>query len=193
MTTHDPATLINGVPHYSIHKVENLDEFLVSLASSDDHWMFVSSRGALTAGRRNPDSALFPYDTVDKVFDQRGASGPKISFRLDDSAVAAWEPLADHTLLHWKVTRSLYKDRWSTRLVFEEENLDLGLRFRLSWSFSRQSGFVAKLSLKNQGRATRTLKTVYGFSNLMSSGITRQLQSLFSCLTDSYKQNTLET
>jgi hypothetical protein len=41
--------------------------FFMSLVSGADHWLFISSTGGLTAGRTNADSALFPYETEDKI------------------------------------------------------------------------------------------------------------------------------
>ena len=39
-------------PEYKISNVDRMDPFLMSLTSSDNHWMFISSNGALTAGRK---------------------------------------------------------------------------------------------------------------------------------------------
>ena len=39
------------IPSYKIEKIDQMDPFLMSITSSDNHWMFISSNGALTAGR----------------------------------------------------------------------------------------------------------------------------------------------
>jgi hypothetical protein len=49
--------------YYAIDRAEGLRPFLMSVVSDSDHWLFVSSNGALTAGRRNAKFALFPYTT----------------------------------------------------------------------------------------------------------------------------------
>ena len=54
---------------YAIHNVDKMPPFFISVVSSSDHWLFVSSTGGLTAGRVSPEQALFPYITVDKIHD----------------------------------------------------------------------------------------------------------------------------
>ena len=49
----------------------------MSIVSSTDLWIFISSTGGLTAGRKNPDMALFPYDTDDKISDNAEFTGSK--------------------------------------------------------------------------------------------------------------------
>jgi hypothetical protein len=49
--------------------------FLMQLITSCDLWAFIGSQGAITAGRKNPDHALFPYYTQDKLFDMAHVSG----------------------------------------------------------------------------------------------------------------------
>ena len=44
---------------FRIDDLVSLRPFLMSLVSGGDRWMYVTSTGALTAGRRDPDSALF--------------------------------------------------------------------------------------------------------------------------------------
>ena len=58
-----------------IRSADRMAPFLTTLASGSDHWGFISSRGALTAGRRNVDQALFPYRTVDRIHDAEGSVG----------------------------------------------------------------------------------------------------------------------
>ena len=49
---------IDGEDFYKITNYDKMNPFFMSIVSNSDHWMFVSSRGSLTAGRRNPDNAL---------------------------------------------------------------------------------------------------------------------------------------
>ena len=47
----------------SYYKISNSNEmrpFFISLVSDSNHWMFISSNGGLTAGRKDCDNALFP-------------------------------------------------------------------------------------------------------------------------------------
>ena len=48
-------------PEYKISNVDQMDPFLMSLTSSDNHWMFISSNGALTAGREKADYSPVSY------------------------------------------------------------------------------------------------------------------------------------
>ncbi|NNL47278.1 MAG: hypothetical protein HKO76_02830, partial [Acidimicrobiia bacterium] len=67
----------DGDRYYAIRNVEKMAPFFVSVISSDDHWLFVSSTGGLTAGRVSPETALFPYETVDKLHLSINDTGPK--------------------------------------------------------------------------------------------------------------------
>ena len=46
--------------YYRIHNYDQIPPFFMSLVSSADHWLFISSTGGLTAGRKDAESALFP-------------------------------------------------------------------------------------------------------------------------------------
>ena len=54
---------INGERFYEIANYDAMQPFFISLASDTDLWMYLSSTGGLTAGRRSPNEALFPYYT----------------------------------------------------------------------------------------------------------------------------------
>src|SRR5258707_11532669 len=62
--------------YYAIERAEGLRPFLMSVVSDSDHWLFVSSNGALTCGRQSAKFALFPYTTEDKLTDSVNVSGP---------------------------------------------------------------------------------------------------------------------
>ena len=66
-----------GEKYYRISNSDQMPPFFMSLVSSSDHWLFVSSNGGMTAGRTNAESALFPYETEDKIFAHPDESGGK--------------------------------------------------------------------------------------------------------------------
>ena len=68
--------------YYVIRNVDRMPPFLVSVISSADHWLFVSSSGGLTAGRVSPESALFPYITVDKLHEASAHTGCRTIVRV---------------------------------------------------------------------------------------------------------------
>ncbi|MGB5360637.1 MAG: hypothetical protein WBN27_11910 [Eudoraea sp.] len=53
--------------YYKISNSNNLRPFFMSIVSNSNHWMFISSNGALTAGRKDSESSLFPYYNDDKI------------------------------------------------------------------------------------------------------------------------------
>ncbi|MFO7828458.1 MAG: hypothetical protein R6V23_07555, partial [Bacteroidales bacterium] len=68
-------TDIEGEQFYKISNYNQMTDFFISIISCSDHWMFISSNGSLSAGRKNRDNALFPYYTVDKIHGYRGLTG----------------------------------------------------------------------------------------------------------------------
>lgn len=66
---------------YAIKNVDQMPPFFMSLVSESDHWMFLSSNTGLTAGRVSPDTALFTYETVDRIHDSHLHTGCKTVIR----------------------------------------------------------------------------------------------------------------
>ena len=71
---------LEGESFYRIANYDRMRPFFMTLVSGADHWMFISSNGGLTAGRRNADLALFPYYTDDKIHDLAEITGSKTVF-----------------------------------------------------------------------------------------------------------------
>ena len=71
--------------YYAIRNVDAMAPFFISVISSADHWLFVSSTGGLTAGRVSPETALFPYVPVDRVHESFPHTGPKTLLRVTSS------------------------------------------------------------------------------------------------------------
>ena len=71
-----------GEEYYRIAHVDQMPTFFMSLVSSANHWLFIASNGGLTAGRTNSDSALFPYETVDKIQAHGEQTGDKSILRV---------------------------------------------------------------------------------------------------------------
>src|SRR5882757_3221043 len=66
---------IDGQSYCCIRNVDRLAPFLMSIVSDSDLWLFVGSNSPFTAGRVDPDTALFPYQTVDKILRHPDTSG----------------------------------------------------------------------------------------------------------------------
>ncbi|HYA00683.1 MAG TPA: hypothetical protein VEK76_10080 [Candidatus Binatia bacterium] len=184
---------IGGETFYRIENQDAMPPFLMSLVSDSDHWMFVSSTGALTAGRRDADHALFPYETDDRIHDSRGRVGGKAVIRAPAAGRRwLWEPFSDRYQGLYQTTRSLAKSVLSNRLVFEEVNHDLGLSYSATWMTSERYGFIRRSSLANITSDTVELEILDGIQNVLPDGLTRRFLMEFSTLADGYKENELD-
>jgi hypothetical protein len=178
----------DGELFYKIANYQAMPPFFVAVVSGTDHWMFVSSNGGLTCGRRNPDNALFPYYTDDKIHDADPTTG-SVSFLLveTDGRTCLWKPFS-RDATPYALERNLYKNLPGNKLLFEEINHDLGLAFFLGWSSSERYGFVKKSGVQNIGGADCAVEIIDGLRNLLPCGILRQTQTALSTLLDAYKQ-----
>ncbi|GAA0810231.1 hypothetical protein [Spirilliplanes yamanashiensis] len=196
-TAGDPVTgelvQLDGEAYYRIRGVDAMPPFLMSLVSDSDHWLFVSSTGALTAGRVDPHHALFPYYTDDKIHDARHDTGAVTVLLVHTpDGRQLWEPFADRHAGAYAVTRSLYKSAVGTTVRFEEVNHDLGLTFAYSWAPSERFGFVRAAALTNSGGAAVTVELLDGVRNLVPAGVDRFFQEHFSTLVDGHKDAELD-
>ena len=173
-----------------IDHAEALAPFLTTVISDSDHWLFVASSGGLTCGRGDPSRALFPYVTEDKLLDAAGVTGPTTAVIVErEGQRALWHPLRDSDRLVYRITRRLYKSVLGGRLVFEEDNLDLGLVFRAEWCTSDRFGFVRESTLVNTGSTPVTVRVVDGLLGLLPGDVSEALQLAYSCLVDAFKQH----
>ncbi|MGA8577164.1 MAG: hypothetical protein WB579_00675, partial [Bryobacteraceae bacterium] len=121
---------ISGERFYRVVNYDAMAPFLMSLVSDSDHWMFVSSTGALTAGRKDPDHALFPYYTDDRIHDSQDQTGGKTILLVTRAGrTSMWEPFSQRYEGLYRITRSLVKSVHSNKIVFEEVNHDLAVSF----------------------------------------------------------------
>jgi hypothetical protein len=178
-----------GEPYYCITDFDEMLPFFMTVVSGWDHWMFVSSTGGLTCGRRDPDNALFPYATDDKIHDAHATTGPVTMMRVDrDGRTCLWQPFAPGPAVYRR-QRNLYKNVLGNRLVFEEVNHDLQLRFFYQWTSGECLGFIRKVALVNTAEQAVQVDVLDGLRNLMPYGIDRAMQANMSTLVDAYKQS----
>jgi hypothetical protein len=184
--------VLDGEEFYCIANSDKLRPILVSIVSSGNHWMFVSSNGALTAGRGNPDFALFPYYTDDKIHDAAETTGPKTSIIANIGGKEyLWEPFSERGRGIYQIQRNLYKNFVGNKIVFEEINKDLGMIFRYGWASSDEFGWVRKSSLLNSRADFVSVRLLDGLQNLLPCGAGSQFQLEKSTLLDAYKKNEL--
>ncbi len=183
---------VDGEPFYRLANYDRLPAFFMSVVSAEDHWMFLSSHGGLTAGRGDADHAIFPYYTDDKICDHAESTGGKTIVRVRRGGRdRVWEPFSARGEGRFRICRSLLKSVWGNEVWFEEENRDLGLVFRAGWSNSRRFGWIRRGSLTNGGRVPVRLALVDGLQNIMPSGIGSDFQLRYSTLLDAYKRSEL--
>ena len=181
-----------GEDFYQIANYDRMRPFFMTVVSDADHWLFISSNGGLTAGRRDANLALFPYYTDDKIRDMAEVTGSKTLLRVRrHGKIYLWEPFSTRCDGVYRVRRNLYKNFWGNKLVFEEINEDLSLAFRYGWCNSRQFGFVRRAWLVNFGNAFTRVELLDGIQNLMPCGVGSQFNLEYSTLLDAYKKSEL--
>jgi hypothetical protein len=182
----------DGDTYYKITGYNQMDPFFITIVSNSDHWMFLSSNGGITAGRKNPDNALFPYYTVDKIQDSGEITGSKSTFLVTRGKdTSLWEPFSDRYSGVYKIQRNLYKSIYGNKIIFEEINEQLKLTFSYSWMNSERFGIIRKSVLTNYGETECNISIIDGILNILPAGLTRILQLTLSNLVDAYKKNEL--
>ncbi|MCL3782627.1 hypothetical protein EMN47_19755 [Prolixibacteraceae bacterium JC049] len=185
---------LNNETYYRIGNYDKMADFFMSIVSDSDHWMFLSSNGSLSAGRKNRDHALFPYYTVDKIHDYQGKTGATATMIIEkDDRCFLWEPFSNYQDEIYRLERNLYKSIYGNKVVFEEINHDLGVRYRYAWYNSEKFGFVKSSEVKNVGKDKVKIEMVDGIKNILPSGIDYAFQNEYSNLLDGYKKNELLT
>lgn len=190
------STELFGEMYYQIENYDAIPPFFMSIVSSSNHWLFISSNGGLSAGRVNADQALFPYYTEDKLTDNHDNTGSKtILWVSNENQVRLWEPFTVRQYGQYEVERNIYKNVPGTALVFEEINHSLGLRFRYAWRTSEKFGFVKTVWIQNtrSSGAALQVELLDGLQNILPANVASVSQNEFSCLLDAYKRNELDS
>ena len=178
---------------YKISNVDAMRPFFMSIVSNSNHWLFISSSGGLSAGRKNSNHALFPYYTDDKITESSEYSGSKSIFLITNSSITSlWEPFSKRHQGIYNVTRNLYKNIYGNKLIFEEINHDLEVSFSYEWNTSDKYGFVRKSILKNNSDSLTNIRLLDGIQNILPYGVEVDLQNSTSNLVDAYKKCELE-
>jgi hypothetical protein len=183
---------IEGEKFYKISNYDLMSDFFISIVSSSDHWMFISSKGSLTAGRKNRDNALFPYYTEDKIHDYHGKTGSNSHILVEkDNQTFLWEPFSNEFKNIYHIENNIYKSIFGNKIIFEETNYDLNLKYQYGWYNSEKFGFVKKSKLVNLGTSNIQVEILDGIKNILPSGIDFNFQNEYSNLLDAYKKNEL--
>lgn len=185
---------LDGRRFYRITGYDRMPPFFMTIVSSSDVWLFISSTGGLTAGRVDSEHALFPYYTDDKVAESAGRTGGLTRMRVTPAGGTGtyWQPFAEVRPGDPAVERTLYKDVLGTALAFEETRPDLGLRLRVTWESSARYGVVRSCELASLGDRRCDVELLDGLVNILPAGTSQQVQNELSNLLDAYKRSELD-
>ncbi|MFO7871082.1 MAG: hypothetical protein R6V03_06580 [Kiritimatiellia bacterium] len=191
MRAEGAITEYEGRKYYTISGYDFMRPFLAALVSNCDLWMYVSSRGAPAAGRRNPEGSLFPYETVDRLHDS--PAGPLTVIDAGRNGESfRWRPFSESGRERWRLERSMSKSLSGARIRFEEINHTLGMVFSYEWAPSEDFGWVRRAALKNLRETAADIRLLDGLRRILPSGIPVGIQQSKSCLADAYTRNELD-
>lgn len=188
MTAAEGLVEIDGERYYRMVDVDRLAPFLMSVVSDGDRWMFVSSAGALTAGRGDASRALFPYVTDDRLHAAAGATGPVTVVR-DTATGVVWRPFAARP--DAGIRRTVAKAVVGHAVVFEEHHPALGLTVASRWGTADGVGFVRAVTVTNHRPVPVRIDVLDGLLDVLPAGLDPLLYSRFSNLTHAYKRSEL--
>ena len=184
---------LDGETYYKISAVDRMRPFFMSIVSHSDHWMFLSSNGGLSAGRKNSDFALFPYYTDDKITEAAETTGSKTVVLVEgEDRRTLWLPFSEQYRGSYNLERNLYKNAFGNKVIFEEVNHDLGLSFQYQWAASEEFGFSRHAKLTSTSSSTTKVSLLDGIQNVLPYGVPEGLQRGSSNLVDAYKKCELE-
>jgi hypothetical protein len=181
-----------GEIFYKIQNYDAMEPFFMSIVSSSNHWLFISSTGGLSAGRVSAEQSLFPYYNDDKLTENSENTGNKAILLVTRTERASlWEPFSARQQGIYPIERNIYKNVASTAVVFEENNLSLGLTYRYAWRTSDTYGLVKTTWLRNTKESACQVELVDGLQNILPANISVVTQNTFSNLLDAYKRSEL--
>jgi hypothetical protein len=185
--------IINSENYYKIENVDAMRPFFMSIVSPYNHWLFISSNGSLSGGRKDSNNALFPYYTDDKITELQEITGNKTIFKIfNKNEISIWEPFSLRNYGLYDIERNLYKNLKGNKVIFEETNKSIGLTYKYQWSTCDEFGFVKKSSINNHSGDITKIELVDGIQNILPWGVDEALQNSNSNLVDAYKRNELD-
>ncbi|MFG0305781.1 MAG: hypothetical protein ACF8Q5_06165 [Phycisphaerales bacterium JB040] len=177
----------DGRSLYEIRHLEAMPAFLMTVVGDSDLWMYLSSSGAFTAGRVEPDRCLFPYETDDRLHELVGLSGPVTRVRFEDGRV--WRPL-DGRASSGGSARTLRRSLVGDSVEFEETDDASGLTYRVEYGLSDEHGVVRRCELAlHEGGVPVSFELLDGYLNVMPANVPLMLQQVMSTLVDGYKRS----
>ncbi|MDX8365241.1 hypothetical protein [Cytobacillus sp. IB215665] len=184
----DTVTM-NKDTYFKIKNYNQMNPFFMTVVSDVDLWMFISSTGGLTCGRKNAETALFPYYTDDKIHDSIETTGSHTVLIVNkDERSFLWKPFSFHNDNVYKITRNLYKNTIGNKVMFEEINHDLEVSYTYTWKSSDLFGFIKESRIVNMAEKEVDIRVLDGIRNILPYGVNTLLQTTKSTLVDGYKR-----
>ncbi len=168
-----------------IRNVEKLPPFLMNVVSDGDAWIFAGSNAGLTAGRRDPDGAIFPYRPADQILHDPRGSGVVSVIRVDGEC---WEPWAAGAVADG-ISRTLGKHELGASVIYEETHARLGLRCRWIVGGSSEFGIVRQCRIENLLHRRRRIDVLDGWHRLLPPGVGEHVYARFSYLAAAYMRH----
>ncbi len=180
----------DGLDWYRIDNYDSMDPFLVTVVTPDDQWIFVSTSGALTAGRQSATRALFPYETDDRLHRAGGSTGPVTVLRVSAGGADRWWQPFDTHATYGTVHRSVAKTEVGDRLRFSEHHPELGITFSYTWAAAGRFGLarLCRLTLDDD-RAPLDVELLDGLVDVLPAGVELATQQSSSTLVDAYRRS----
>jgi hypothetical protein len=183
-----PFVDMEGERYYVVRDVDQMPPFLMSVVSNGDRWMFLSSSGGVTAGRRDATQALFPYETDDRLHTLGGLNGSVTAIRqVGGRAEDLWYPVTGR--INEARHRTLYKSVVGDSVIFEEHDRTTGLTFSFRWASSDRFGFIRTATLANEGRLAQSVELIDGLTNILPHGLDPSLNLNMGNLANAYKRS----
>ncbi|MFN3201376.1 MAG: hypothetical protein ACE366_23445 [Bradymonadia bacterium] len=180
---------LDGQPYLRVSNIDAMPAFFMSIVSDGDPWLFAGSNGAFVAGRVKPDSALFPYLTVDRILERPDSMGARTSLLIRRAGGwSLWEPWQESGRAY-ALQRNLYKHVHGTSVVYEETNLDLGLRVRTELTTSDIYGIVRFCHVDNLSGDPVEIRYLDGWHQLYPPSLSTRMMSQLSYLAAAYMRH----
>ncbi|QDV10012.1 hypothetical protein Poly30_55730 [Planctomycetes bacterium Poly30] len=170
----------------SIHGLESMSPFFMSVASPSNHWLFVSSLGSLTAGRKSVEQALFPYRTVDQIHDAAGKVGGRTLVRRRSDG-ALWEPFTERSAGLKGVSRSISRSAWGTFVTLSERHGGFGIEVRQTWTTSHERGVLRFCEVVSIGSDPVSVDLIDGVVDVLPAAVDPEMQARLSSLVTAYR------
>ncbi len=176
-------TKIDDISYYKISNSETLQPFFIQVPSASDIWIFLSSKGGLTAGRKNASGNIFPYETDDRLHSAYD-TGSRTYIKCDGKL---WQPFESNGINKYCITQNIYKSYYGDSVIMEEINNDLQISYSYKYESCEKFGLIKTSVIKNLKNDNRNINVLDGVMNILPYGVNEQLQANSSNLVDAYK------